>query len=293
MSSVYLGYDPQGLRPVAIKILADHLATQKSFVNRFYREARMSRVLAHVNIVRGLGHGFDPDAKRHFLVLEYVDGPNALTLLKSRGPLPTGMVVRIGIEIGQALRYLHARDFVHRDVKPENVLLSPNGTAKLADLGLAKRLGSDGELTTTNQGVGTPHYMPYEQAVNGDLVDGRSDLFALGATLYHLLTGHVPFGGETQEDIVREKEHDCYRPMREIRPQVPPVLDTLLARMLIRDPRERFQSAAEWVIALRATKLAADDAVVTWDRDAETAVELCPNSKTRTDLAAPGRGTDL
>jgi serine/threonine-protein kinase len=255
MSGVFLGYDRQQLRQVAVKLLAEHLASDKQFVNRFYREARMSRALAHPNIVRGFAHGFDPVARKHYLILEYVEGPNALALLGRLGRLSVGAVVRVGVEIGRALEYLHAQGYIHRDVKPDNILLGPAGAAKLADLGLAKRTTGDAELTTTTQGVGTPHYMPYEQAVNGDLVDGRSDLFALGATLYHLLTGHVPFKGETHEDLIREKAQNAYRPVRELRPEVPPALDAILTRLLLCDPRARFQSAAELVEALRATGL--------------------------------------
>jgi serine/threonine-protein kinase len=290
MSGVYLGYDPRRLRQVAVKLLAEHLASDKQFVNRFYREARMSRALTHPSIVHGFAHGFDPTAHKHYLILEYVDGPNALALLHRLGRLSVGAVVRMGIEIGRALEYLHAQGYIHRDVKPDNILLGPAGTAKLADLGLAKRASGDAELTTTTQGVGTPHYMPYEQAVNGDLVDGRSDLFALGATLYHLLTGHVPFQGETHEELIREKAQNAYRPARELRPDVPPALDAILTRTLLCDPRARFQSATELVEALRATGLVtkrkswgegAGPRPATGDRSASPDV---PTAQTRADL---------
>ena len=212
----------------------------------------MSQQLHHANIVRGLAQGFDPETQKHFLVLEYTDGPNALQLLQKGGPLPIGRVVRAGIEIARALQYLHAGGFIHRDVKPENVLIGSDGTVILADLGLAKRLTGDAELTTTNQGVGTPHYMPYEQSVNGELVDGRSDLFALGATMYHLLTSRLPFRGETHEEIVREKAQDAYCPIREFRPDATPILDLILARTLALDPRARFQNASELITALQS-----------------------------------------
>jgi serine/threonine-protein kinase len=298
MSRVFLGYDPTCLRQVAVKLLADHLAGNKQFVNRFYREARMSRVLSHPNLVRGLAHGYDQVVGRHFLILEYVDGPNALALLTKLGQLPVGGVVRVGVEIGKALAHLHAQGYVHRDVKPDNILLCPDGSAKLADLGLAKRLTGDLELTTTNQGVGTPHYMPYEQAVNGDLVDGRSDVFALGATLYHLLTGRVPFDGETHEEIVREKAQDAYQPAREHRPDVPPELDRILARTLACDPRARFQSAAEFVAALSATGLAADGPMWTPTPESDSGAaglppDGLPPARTRADLPRPAVGDSL
>ena len=186
MSAVFQSYDVAAGRPVAVKLLSDHLAAQPEFVGRFYREARLSRVLEHPHIVRGFTSGFDPFANKHYLVLEYIDGPTALARL---GRLSVGAVVRIGIDAARAPEFLHDRGYVHRDVKPDNILLDPDGGAKLADLGLAKRLTDDSHLTAVHQGVGTTYYMPYEQAVNANLVDGRSDLFALGATLYHLLAG--------------------------------------------------------------------------------------------------------
>ncbi|OWK47244.1 Serine/threonine protein kinase [Fimbriiglobus ruber] len=286
MSEVFFGYDPEGFRGVAVKLLADHLASQKLFVNRFYREAKMSRLLVHPNIVRGESHGHDGASGKHFLILEYIDGPNALALVDRCGPLPVGSAVRIGIEVARALQYLHDLKFVHRDVKPENILVGPDGSAKLADFGLAKLIEDDANLTSVNTGVGTPHYMPYEQAVNGELVDGRSDLFALGATLYHLLTGVVPFRGQTHEEIVREKAHDVYSPSRDFRPEIPPVLDQILARTLALDPRARYQTAAQFVEALEATDLATDGPINAAQNSSATTTPTDPQSvaRTRADL---------
>jgi eukaryotic-like serine/threonine-protein kinase len=255
MSVVYLGYDLHNLRHVAVKVLADHLAANKQFVNRFYREAQLSKQTHHTNIVRGLDFGFDHSAQKHYLVLEYIDGLNAADWLKIRGPLRIDHVIRIGIQIADALQHLHLCRLIHRDVKPENLLLSADGSAKLADLGLAKHFECNADLTTTDQGVGTPHYMPYEQAVNGELVDHRSDLFALGATMYHLLTGRLPFRGDTHEEIVHEKQMDAYCPAREHFPEVPAILDMVLAQALTRDPRARYQTATEFIAALSSIAL--------------------------------------
>jgi serine/threonine-protein kinase len=256
MSSVYLSYDVPGRRAVAVKLLAEHLAGQKEFVNRFYREARFSRLLRHANLVQGFAAGYDPESARHYLVLEFIDGPSAHTALSKLGLFPVGVALRVGIDIARALDFLHTRNYVHRDVKPDNVLLHPDGYAKLADLGLTKRLSDDMHLTAIHQGVGTSYYMPYEQAMNAALVDGRSDIFALGATLYHLLTGQVPFQGSTHEEIIREKEHDSYRPMREINPDVPELVAEIITATLARDPRNRFQRASELADALETTGLA-------------------------------------
>jgi serine/threonine-protein kinase len=256
MSAVYQSYDVHASRAVAVKVLADHLSKQPEFVGRFYREAKLSRMLEHPAIVRGYGSGFDPVANKHYLVLEYIDGPTAHGALTHLGRLSVGMVVRIGIDIARALDYLHERQLIHRDVKPDNILLHPEGTAKLADLGLAKRLTDDSQLTATHQGVGTTHYMPYEQAVNANLVDGRSDLFALGATLYHLLTGEVPFPGATHEEVIREKAHNAFRPVRAINPNAPTELADTISALLSADPRARVQNAETLANWLESTKLA-------------------------------------
>ncbi|QJX00393.1 serine/threonine-protein kinase [Frigoriglobus tundricola] len=256
MSAVYQSYDVAAARPVAVKVLADHLAEQPEFVGRFYREARLSRVLEHAHVVQGYASGFDPEAGKHFLVLEYIDGPSAHGALLRLGRLSVGMAVRIGIDIALALEFLHERQYVHRDVKPDNILLHPDGGAKLADLGLAKRLNDDSQLTSIHQGVGTSYYMPYEQAVNANLVDGRSDIFALGATLYHLLTGEVPFPGATHDEVVRDKWHGTFRPLREANPAVPAEVAELVEGTLACDPRARIQKAGRLAAALDATKLA-------------------------------------
>ena len=199
-------------------------------------------MLTHPNLVRGLGAGYDPVVARHYLILEFVDGPTAHTVLGRIGRFPVGVAVRIAIDIAQALAFLHSRQYVHRDVKPDNILLHPSGMAKLADLGLAKRLNDDPHITSTHLRVGTSYYMAYEQALNANFVDGRSDIFALGATLYHLMTGEVPFPGATHEEIIRTKEHDTFRPVCELNPEVPASLAEIIAATLARDPRSRIQA---------------------------------------------------
>jgi eukaryotic-like serine/threonine-protein kinase len=285
MSTVFLAYDVTAGSPVAVKLLADHLADSREFVNRFYREARLSRLLAHPNLVRGLAAGYDSVAAKHYLILEFIDGPTAHAALGRLGRFPVGVAVQVGLDIARALGFLHSRRYVHRDVKPDNVLLHPDGVAKLADLGLAKRLNDDAQITSTSQGVGTSYYMAYEQALNANLVDGRSDIFALGATLYHLLTGEVPFPGATHEEVVRGKEGDAFRPARELNADIPLPLAEIIARSLARDPRARFQSAGELAAALEATGLATRiPALPQSDPDADGGPDSGPEIPTRADL---------
>ena len=288
MSTVYLSYDVPGRRPVAVKVLAGHLAGERAFVERFYREARNSQRLSHPNLVRGHAAGFDPAAGKHYLVMEYVDGPSAQTALGRVGRLPVGVAARVGLDVAAALAYLHGRNYVHRDVKPDNILLPAGGPVKLADLGLTKRMADDGHLTAVHQGVGTSYYMPYEQAMNASLVDGRSDIFALGATLYHLLAGQVPFPGTSHEEVVRGKEAGDAPDVRRAAPHVPPGLAAIVAKMLARDPRARFQDAAALAAALEATGL--PTAIPAFPADAvagppDTA-DHTPDTPTRIDMPA-------
>jgi eukaryotic-like serine/threonine-protein kinase len=256
MSTVYLSYEVGSESLVAVKLLGEHLADSSEFVTRFYREARLSRLLSHHNLVRGLAAGYDSVARRHYLILEYIDGPTAHTVLNRLGRFPVEVAVKVGIDIARALEFLHSRHYIHRDIKPDNILLHPDGMAKLADLGLTKRLKDDEQLTSTNQAVGTSFYMSYEQALHADLVDGRSDIFSLGATLYHMMTGVVPFPGATHEEINRGKQHNHYRPVRELNPEVTPELAAILAASLESDPRTRLQTASELAAGLVATGVA-------------------------------------
>src|SRR5205823_407948 len=157
-----------------------------------------------------------------FLVLEYVDGPGAHALLDRFGRVPVGDAVHIVRDIARALEHAHSRNIIHRDIKPGNILITLSGVAKLADLGLAKRTDEASHLTGTRQGFGTTHYMPYEQAINAKYADSRSDIYALGATLYHLVTGDVPFVGENHIEVVEKKEHGEFIPASKVCPDVPP-----------------------------------------------------------------------
>ena len=257
MSSVYLGYQEETRQQVAVKVLPEHLALNQASLDRFYREAKSGALLNHPNIVRNLTAGRDQASRMHYLVLEYVDGPSAQALLNRFGRLSVGDAVHIVLDIARALEHAHSRRIVHRDIKPDNILLTLSGVAKLADLGLAKRTDETSHLTAARQGFGTPYYMPYEQAMNARSADGRSDIYALGATLYHLLTGEVPFPGASHLEIVEKKHLGTFEPASRLNAEVPAVLDRILERMLARDPVDRYQTASELIVDLERANLAA------------------------------------
>lgn len=257
MGSVYLVFDGRSEQQLALKVLADPMASNQSYIDRFYREARSGALLNHPNIVRTFSAGQDRQTGKHYLVMEYVDGPSAHTLLAERQKLAVGDAVHIVLDIARALEHAHSRSIIHRDIKPDNILITRAGVAKLGDLGLAKRLDDPSHLTAARQGFGTTAYMPYEQAINAKYADGRSDIYALGATLYHLLTGQVPFPGDNHLEVVEKKNQGHYRLARTLNPEVPPELDRMLARMLARQPRDRYQTASELIIDLERSHLSA------------------------------------
>ncbi len=257
MGAVYLGYREGEDRKVAIKVLSQHLADSQPSVDRFYREAKSGALLNHPNIVRNLAVGQDGSTGRHFLVLEYVDGPSAHALLNRFGRLAVGDAVHIILDVARALEHAHSRNVIHRDIKPDNILLTSSGVAKLSDLGLAKRTDETSHLTATRQGFGTPYYMPYEQAMNAKYADGRSDIYALGATLYHLLAGQVPFSGVNHLEVLDKKSLGFFDPASALNPAVPRTLDAILERMLARDPQDRYQTVSELIVDLERAGLAA------------------------------------
>jgi len=238
-------------RDVALKVLPKHLARDKDFVDRFYREARASAKLDHPNIVRGIAVGEEKGF--HYFAMEFVDGETCEKILAERGKFEVGDAVKIATDIARALEHAHAKGLVHRDIKPENILITQQGAVKLADLGLAKEANENNSLTQTGSGFGTPFYMPPEQARNAKHVDQRSDLYALGATLYHLLTGKLPFVGDTAIEVLTAKEEGQHVPARRHDPTIPQILDLVIDKMMAKDPKNRYQTAVEVLHALEKT----------------------------------------
>jgi predicted Ser/Thr protein kinase len=248
MSSVYRARDRLLERRVAIKILHEHYARDDDYVERFLREARAAAKLSHPNIVTVIDRG-QADG-RQFIVFEYVDGQNLKQLVERQGRLPVRTVLELGIEIGRALAFAHANGLVHRDVKPQNVLLG-NGDVKVTDFGIARSLEMKSGLTQTGTVMGTSDYIAPEQA-SGEGADELSDLYSLGVVLYELLAGKPPYTGDSFLVVAMRHVHDPVPSAAEARIDVPLRLDAILQRAMAKDPADRFASMGELVAELES-----------------------------------------
>ncbi|MEQ9407807.1 MAG: serine/threonine-protein kinase [Fuerstiella sp.] len=238
MGEVYLARQTSLDRLVALKTLSRELAKKEDFVARFLREARSMAKLDHPNVVKV--YAVDSYRGIHFAAIEYVDGNSVQDWLDQLKQFPIGDAVHIAMVSAEALRHAHELHMVHRDIKPDNILLTSRGVVKVADFGLAKVIDEDVSMTQSGTGLGTPLYMPPEQARSAKTVDQRSDIYALGATLYHMLTGQLPFSGGTTLELIISKESGKYEPARKLRPDVPERLDLIIDKMMAKDPKHRY-----------------------------------------------------
>jgi serine/threonine-protein kinase len=254
MARVHRALDRQLRRPVAVKILASPFDRDPAFVERFRREARSAAGLGHPNIVAVFDTGSDDGT--HYIVTELVDGETLAERIRRDGPLPADEALAIGVDVARALAAAHERGVIHRDVKPGNVMLSPEGAVKVVDFGIAHATGSD-TLTGTGVVLGSTAYLAPEQA-SGDRVDARSDVYAFGCVLYEMLIGEVPFRADTPVATMYRHVNEDAPPPSSIRP-VPPALEEIVMRCLAKDPRKRFASADELGEALRSASLDGTD----------------------------------
>jgi len=253
MGVVYRAIDKRLKRPVAIKLLPPELAFRRDIRQRFQREAETAAQLSHPHIVPI--YSVDEIGNLVFFVMACVDGDNLATQLRTRGPLPPEDVRRYLIEVADALAYAHGRGVIHRDIKPDNILIDAlDGRAMVTDFGIARAAegGEGARLTATGLAIGTPAYMSPEQASGDRDVDGRSDLYSLGVVAYQMLTGEPPFTGNTTPVLLVKHLSEVPVPVEERRPDTPPMLAAMVMRLLEKDPEHRFQSAADFAQVLRS-----------------------------------------
>ena len=250
MSSVYKAHDRLLERTVALKVLHERFMTDEEHVERFKHEARAVAQLSHPNIVTVIDRG-ERDG-RQFIVFEYVDGENLKELVVREAPLAVGDAVRLVLPIAQALAFAHQHGLVHRDVKPQNVLLPEDGDVKVTDFGIARSLDVQGGITQTGTVMGTSDYIAPEQA-RGAKATAQTDVYALGIVLYELLTGEVPFSGDNFVAVAMQHINEPVPSVRERWPDVSPRLDAAVRRALAKSPRDRFPSMEAFAAELQAS----------------------------------------
>jgi len=246
MSSVYRAIDETLERPVAIKLMNREIASDSDQLERFRREARAVAQLSHPHIVGVIDYG--EDQGRPYIVLEYVEGETLKERIRRNGELDVSEAVAYAIEIARALGAAHARHIVHRDVKPQNVLIDEEGSAKVTDFGIARSLDDDG-LTADGRVLGTTDYVSPEQALGHD-VTGQSDLYSLGIVLYEMLTGSVPFKGENQVAVAMKHVREELPDVQALRPEVSASLAAVIDRATAKDLHERYRSDEELIADL-------------------------------------------
>jgi predicted Ser/Thr protein kinase len=255
MSSVYRAHDRLLERRVALKILHEQFTRDDDYVERFRREARAVAQLTHPNIVTVIDRG-EQDG-RQFIVFEYVDGMNLKELVEQEGSLNPREAIELALQVARGLSFAHDQGLVHRDVKPQNVLLDADGRAKVTDFGIAHAVDVDG-MTITGTIMGTSNYIAPEQA-RGQPVDEQTDIYSLGCVLYELLAGEVPFDGDNFVAVAMRHVNDPVPSVREVRPDVPPRLDQAIQQAMAKDHDDRFQSMADFAGELEACHAELED----------------------------------
>ncbi len=250
MAVVHGAEDAELGRTVAIKVLREPLSADPEFVERFRREARAAAALSHPNIVAVFDVGRDGDTS--YIVMELVEGEDLKDLIRREAPLSPARVVNLGCQLAAALEYAHRRGIVHRDVKSQNVIVTPDGQLKIGDFGIAVALGSR-SITQTGMVIGSVHYMAPEQ-LQGKPSTAATDVYSLGVVLYEMATGSLPFEADAPLAVARLHIEAEPASPQQLNPRLPPDLAAVISRAIEKDPSDRFQSAAEVAAALRGQR---------------------------------------
>lgn len=249
MADVYRAHDKLLDRSVAVKVLRSQFANDEEFVTRFRREAQAAARLSHHNIVNMYDVGKDEEV--HYIVMEYISGETLKERIL-REPLPIEMAVRIAADIAEALEHAHQNNLVHCDIKPHNILMTRAGRIKVTDFGIARAVSS-ATMHHTATIIGSVHYFSPEQA-KGAAVGAKSDIYSLGVVLYEMLTGTVPFNGETPISIALKHLQEEPRPIRELKPEVPPLLEAIVLKAMAKDVANRYNDISEMITDLKSVQ---------------------------------------
>lgn len=241
MANVYLAYDTILDRNVALKVLRGDLANDEKFVRRFQREALSASSLSHPNIVEMYDVGEDDG--QYYIVMEYVEGKTLKQLIKKRGALTVSEVVDIMLQLTDGLAHAHESYIIHRDIKPQNILIMENGLVKITDFGIAMAMNA-AQLTQTNSVMGSVHYLPPEQA-NGKGATVKSDIYSLGILMYELLTGTIPFKGENAVEIALKQMKEPLPDVTIENPDIPQSIENILLRATAKNPKNRYKNVKE------------------------------------------------
>src|SRR6202012_1168298 len=249
MSTVHLAFDSRLERYVALKLLAEHLADDPTFVSRFRREALAAARLGHPHIVQLFDFGFDEHQHQHFIVMEHVPGHSCAELLRDHGRMEVEQAVDVITQACRGLDYAHRNGVVHRDVKPGNLLVSDSDVVKLADFGIA-RATAQSSITQVGSVLATAAYLAPEQA-RGDEAGPRADLYSLGVVTYQLMSGRLPYEAGSLSELALKQQREAPTPLNELVPAVPPALAEAVAMALSIDPARRPADAMELAEMLR------------------------------------------
>lgn len=249
MGAVYRAYDRKAKRKIALKLLPRSLSSDRQLVARFQNEAVAAGKLSHPNVVAYYGAG--EVEGRYYISMEYVDGEALMDRLEREGRFPEREALHLVRELAHALYHAHVNKLLHRDVKPDNVIIDRNGRVRLTDLGLAKILSEDKHLTESGIAIGTPHYISPEQARGDKVIDHRSDLYGLGATLFHLVCGRPPFDGNAAE-VMRKHVYDPPPDPHSLAPELSMPARNLILKLMHKNPAQRVQNADALIEAIDA-----------------------------------------